>query len=217
MRDFADVPNSSGSYPSVTAVDCSGPGEVDGTADIADTLTDDWGWKQALLSEVSDTPNDSAESTTLSQIVDAIKMLPATYCISLLQGVSSEWDYLLNSGTPDTYWESNTNYGILCFPIQLPDVAMDVDITVRVQPGIARSSTNRMYVALLYQDTDEVLNPISSSVYDDSTANEQDIVFSLSSYTPAANRSYMIWVRAGNDGASNQDRVYTVKVEKSKP
>lgn len=77
MKDFADIPNSSGSFPDVTAVDCSGPGETDGTAIIADTMTDDFGWKQALLDDINETPNDSAETASASQILDAIKTLIA--------------------------------------------------------------------------------------------------------------------------------------------
>lgn len=75
MKDFADIPNSSGSFPDVTAVDCSGPGETDGTAIIADTMTDYFGAVQELLTIANITPDDSAEAVGASQIVEALREL----------------------------------------------------------------------------------------------------------------------------------------------
>lgn len=217
MKDFADLNNSSGSFPSVIGVDASGPGEVDGTELTADYFNQHLGWIQAVLNNAGVTPSGSDEVYNASQILNALKLIPVTQAISILKGQTNNWDYLFNGGTPDHYWESNTNYGFILFPLDLPNIEIDADITVTVQPGAARATTNRMRVDLLYQDSDETLYQIGSSVYDDTTANEQDIVISLSSYTPVANRDYILTVRAGNDGAVNQDQLKKIIIEKSIP
>ena len=217
MKDFADIDNSSGAFPDVVAVDCSGPGETDGFALVADYFTDIMGAFQALLNEISETPSGSAESGSgTSQILNAIKMLPTTHAVSLLSGKprGAEWVYTFN-GTPDHYWLGSTNNGVLLFPIKLPAVAMDISITITVTPGAVRAGANRMWAQLLYQDTDEVLTPIGSAVYDDGTANEQDIVYTVSGYTPTESRDYILFVAAGNTAGAANDLLLKVVVEKS--
>lgn len=73
MKDFADLPNASGTFPSVTGPDCSGPGETDGLGLTADLFNDIMGSYQALMTEVNDSPDDTAEVYNDSQILDAIR------------------------------------------------------------------------------------------------------------------------------------------------
>lgn len=79
MRDFSTLANTTGSFPDVVAEDCSGVGATDGTPYLAQIIDDGWfGWMQALLNSVGDSPNGSIESDSgTSQILNAIKTLIA--------------------------------------------------------------------------------------------------------------------------------------------
>ena len=216
MKDFADLDNSSGSFPDVIGVDASGPGETDGTELTADLFNDIMGAFQAILNDVSATPSGSAESGSgTSQILDAIKFLINAKTIIPIElgqpthhsASVNDWDFCL-TGTND--WTSSYNAGGVRFPLNLPvGATIDLDITVRVHPGAARAGSNRMLVSLRYVDYDDSsINTIGSDVWDDTTANAQDIVLSNSSITVLANRSYFIQVFSGNDGATNNDLIH---------
>lgn len=208
MKDFADISNSVGIFPDVAAQDCSGPGETDGTAIIADTMSDYMGFIQAILDEVGDTPNDSADVHDASQILDDLKLLPAEYmiptcdCIPICISNIVDWELF-------GQWKmrSMVNSGYLVIPLRLiPGVEIDLSLSVSIVPGAARSSTNRTGVQLSYHEHGSNTETIiTSRVYDDGTVNLQNIVIGATSLTPLTNREYYATLKAGNDGATNQD------------
>ena len=214
MKDFADLNNSVGAFPVVTAQDCSGPGETDGTEIIAETITDNFGWIQALLTEVGATPSGVAESTTVSQILEALRLLPAQHLINLnyayMYTGGVDWSYL------NDYWESLVNTGLLYCPLYLPPIEMDLTVKLRVTPGAARAGGNRMRGRLSYRTSDSP-NYLTLAVdaYDDGTTNIQDITLTKS-FTPSADRLYRIQLDAGNTGAASPDELNFIEVIKSK-
>lgn len=211
MKDFADIPNSSGTFPDVIAQDCSGPGETDGTALIADTMTDYFGAIQALLSEVGDTPNDSAETDTASQILNALKLLPADYS-GFFEAYSLDGNWVLSYFV----WSCNTTKDDLYIPIKLPvGVEVDVTVTIKIDPGAAETGTDRINAVWGYKEGSGSEQQIGSIVYDDGTASLQDLVISLSAYTPTAARHYFVKLQSANN--TNYDYMYSFRVQKSIP
>lgn len=221
MKDFADLANSSGAFPSVIGVDASGPGETDGTELTADLFNDLMGAFQALLNDQSETPSGSAESGSgTSQILNAIKFLAvgsdlipnSTAKPTFTAGVAS-WNYILQVG--NAYYNSRVNSVYIDFPANLPiGVSIDIDISVYIVPGAMRAGVNRTNVGLYYRtygsSTDTL---IGSIVYDDGTANAQTIVVPITSLTPLKTRQYLIKIQAGNTGAASPDSIYSVKRE----
>lgn len=212
MKDFADINNAVGTFPSVTAQDCSGPGETDGTALIADTMTDYFGFIQALMNEAGLTPDDAAEAYNDSQILDALKIVMSNVPVSIASGFPlldittrlPDWTF------DDDDWRSEINSGELIFPINPPRITCDCDITVRVQPGTTRTGVNRISVGIYVNPPTTSKSLLGSLVYDDGTASVQNITVSLSGQAFSAANDYLVIVTAGNDGATNKDSCYFV-------
>lgn len=85
MKDYATVANIIGTFPSVSAKNCSGAGATDGTALVADWVNNLWGWVQDAISRAGLTPSGVAEAfaaetgtlplgTTATQIRTALQM-----------------------------------------------------------------------------------------------------------------------------------------------
>jgi hypothetical protein len=214
MKDFADIPNKVGTFPNVTAVDCTGPGETDGTAVIADTMTDYFGAMQALLNAVGDTPSGSAETATVSQILTAMQLIPAVSVIPAEYGVWSGTGWAPGGGWPYDVW-SNANSAIIYFSVLLPSTPLSLTIDIEVLTGAARAGTNRTNAKLMTfapgagVPTNEI--PV---VYSSTSAALQTITLSKS-FTPVAGNRYVLEIQAGNDGATNRDIVYIIKVTKN--
>jgi hypothetical protein len=215
MKDFADIDNSVGDFPNVTSIDCTGPGETDGTAVIADTMTDQFGWVQALLSEVGDTPSGSAETATVSQILNAIKLLPNISVIPTDYGVwnSTDWAYLAASNIPFQI-NSNANNGRIFYSVPLPAVPMDLTIDIEVSPGASRAPGNRMSAKLMKHATGGGVPTTEISAVEDAGGTSIQFITLNSSFTPVADAKYYLEIKAGNDGAANKDSLYTVRITK---
>lgn len=82
-----------GPFPGFTGKNASGAGATDGTEFIA-AMIDNWmwGWVQALLNHESITPNGVTESSSASQILDAIQAI-------LPPGTVVEWNLNNDPGT----------------------------------------------------------------------------------------------------------------------
>lgn len=210
MKDFADIPNSSGSFPDVIAQDCSGAGETDGTAIIADTISDYFGFIQALLSEVGDTPSGSAELDTASQLLNAIKLLPVDYS-AFFEAYSLDGNWVLSYFV----WGSNVANADLYIPIKLPDIEIDVTVTLKIDPGAVETGADRMNAIFGYKEAGGTAQTIGSAVYDNGTASAQDLVITLSSYTPVMTRHYFVKLESANN--TNYDYLYSWRVQKSIP
>lgn len=214
MKNFEDLLNAVGTFPNVTSVDCTGPGETDGTEWTSDTITDLFGWMQALLVEVGDTPNDAAEEDTASQLLNAIKMLPSVYAIPLTHSLLGvDWAFPTGVGNP---WSvsSLVNSGRFNHGIILPDVPIDLTIAVRINPGAARTGTNRPNATLYYTTFASSTPQIEiGPAYTDTGSSLQTITLQKN-FTPVANNNYILRVQAGNDGAANPDIVTNITVTK---
>lgn len=218
MKDFSLIDGSSGSFPDVVAVDCSGPGEIDGFAIIADYLNDSGlGWIQALLNEIGETPNGSNEADGASQILDAIKLIgtlkmyhPCSW-ISAWDGSNPDWEYIISTNRLD----SLVNYAGAVLPVFLPIGTLDTEFTIRVDPGAARSGTNRMAVQLYKQTRTGSLSTVGTIVYDNGTASEQDMIVTNNSLVVAADEMYLLRLTAGHDAATNQDDIRATTLDVS--
>ena len=218
MKDFADLDNSSGSFPDVVGVDASGPGETDGTELTADLFNDFMGAFQAILNDIGETPSGSSESGSgVSQILDAIKLLNYGGLIHIQKAQTNhnsgtqlaEWIYQYGSGG---FWTAVENTGELIFPLELPSgLTLDLDIDVNVTPGAVRAGSNRMAVGIYYIEYgDGSHTQVGSTVYDDGTASNQTINITASSVVTSKDRCYLLRIRAGNTAAANNDLLYNV-------
>ncbi len=75
MKDFANIDFTTGAFPSVTADQSSGPTVRDGCPLDADWVNDLFGAFQALVSKAGITPSGNNESSTSSDILDAIRKI----------------------------------------------------------------------------------------------------------------------------------------------
>jgi hypothetical protein len=74
--------NFDGTYPNFVGKNVGGPGLTDGTEWIAAYIDNwGWGWTQALLTYQSITPNGVTESSSASQILDALNKFFPIGCI----------------------------------------------------------------------------------------------------------------------------------------
>ncbi len=75
MKDFALIDFTSGTFPSVTADQSSGPTVRDGAPLDADWVSDLWGAFQALLNKAGVTPSGVTEAWAASDIMDSIRKI----------------------------------------------------------------------------------------------------------------------------------------------
>jgi hypothetical protein len=73
MKDFSTIPNTSGAYPDVVSINCTGPSTTDGTPYIKAFIDNGFGWKQAVMNHAGLTPNGTTEADGASQILTAIQ------------------------------------------------------------------------------------------------------------------------------------------------
>jgi len=215
MFDFSDyLENITGTFPDVEAIDCSGPYETDGTELIAVNLFNDcmFGWIQALMTDAGLTPNGVAETSSASQIVDAMRTLNAKTIVPLTEFVFTDDYWKYESG----YLLSNHNTGFARCGFDLPtNMRVDLTITVNVDPGAARTGNDRMMfdlVGILYDGTTEDIG-WASSVFDDGSSNKQDVVLQINGLNTNSYTDYELYIWSGSTGASDLDKVYGVKKE----
>jgi hypothetical protein len=73
MIDYATVANTSGAYPDVVSVNCTGPSTTDGTPYLKSVIDDLWGARQAIMNHAGLTPNAVSEADGASQFLTAIQ------------------------------------------------------------------------------------------------------------------------------------------------
>lgn len=127
-----------------------------------------------------------------------------------------------SSGVPGWYnaatsfaWSSRVNAATMIFDITkyLPRGAVLTAISVIVNPGAARTGTDRMSVQIWKHTGALSGSQIGSTTYDDTTTNQQTITLSsLAETITSSHHSTAIFVSAGNDGASNQDAVLDITI-----
>lgn len=102
MKNFKDTfPHTNGvDFPDTEAVNSSGGGVKDGTHFNKDWANDWWGFAQAVLKSVSETPNGISESASSSQILDALQDGKA---IDISGSAIVEVYYTLEPGTSSQY------------------------------------------------------------------------------------------------------------------
>jgi len=222
MKDFADVPNSSGTFPDVVAVDCSGPGETDGTAIIADTLTDDWGWKQALLDNQGMTPDDAAETASASQILQALILLNLQKPISIVHAMPDiaivgrlpSWIHLWSDGDAASSWIAMVNSTVITIPVDPPrGISVATDYTLGINPGAIRAGANRMNVGLYEISSNGTGSQIGSTEYDTGAAGAQNLVLSVVATVYDQTKAYVLKLKAGNTAGADNDVFYFLSVD----
>jgi hypothetical protein len=212
--------NITGSFPNIAAQNCTGPGETDGTEIVADLVQDtQLGWIQALMNAAGLSPNGVGESSSASQILDAIKMLAYDNGnINMARGIE-----IITSGSGRSWcsgygglfpiWTSLENYGILYFPINVPkNLTIDATVNIKVKPGAARTSIYRMAVEFGNMITNITIPSTywtsgGGPVTDDGTSNYQNIAVPISSYYTSDSADHFVKITSGNDGSTNKDTV----------
>lgn len=81
MKDYSltHTNTTGGAFPNTAALNSTTPTATDGTEYVAEQINDDWGFSQALLSEVGLTPNGVTEIYTNSQKLEAIRLMALRY------------------------------------------------------------------------------------------------------------------------------------------
>lgn len=114
-------------------------------------------------------------------------------------------------------WVSAQNNAQLFLPLEahMPLAGHWDTFRVLVTPGAARTGTNKVSVSLWKQDVaDGAVTQVGSTVYDDGTTNQQEIVLSNSSvFDLSANDfAWYLMVKAGNTGSASPDSVYMARI-----
>jgi len=98
------------------------------------------------------------------------------------------------------------------------------DVEVMVEPGAARAGANRMYLEWSYA-TPDLLGPpfdvsddtLSSTVYDDTTANRQTLTISPNYTVTETEIAGLMIAASGTDAAANRDTVHWIVVYVNAP
>jgi hypothetical protein len=142
---------------------------------------------------------------------------PAQFMPKITAGAAT-WDFRQN-GVDTPYWESEANLSFIYIPVSFPVDGASYNITVSamVKPGAVRTYSNRMRLTLAgaIPDWETPAQPTFDEIsedYDDGTTDVQ-ILTQTESITREEGRYMAVWIRSGDDGATNKDRVYAVKVQ----
>lgn len=73
MKDFATIANTTGAFPSTVSENVTSPSAGDGTPFIKQLIDFTFGFAQALMTAAGLTPSGTTESSTISQILNAIR------------------------------------------------------------------------------------------------------------------------------------------------
>lgn len=215
MKDFADVPNSSGAFPDVIAIDCTGPGETDGTALIADTLSDDWAWKQALLEILGDTPDGVLDSGATGQLLTALQDLIIYPALPMALGqpnggATPAWAYDYSADK----WTAAVVGGYVTFPLRFRRGTVgDVYVDVYLKPAAARTGTDRVGIVFAKKQYGSTSLSTIYTGYDDGTTNEQTVTATDSIDTTDADTVYFVAVKAG--AATTGDIIHGLRIRYS--
>lgn len=129
------------------------------------------------------------------------------------------------SGTNGLVSQANTNT-VWCPLTDLPDGAVVSKIEVLVDPGAARSGSDRMELLVVKREADwsaKTFTPTTlGTVQDDTTAAVQIISLTLSptitiDNTGDTSTSLLVGVSSGNDGATNLDKFHAIRVTFTDP
>lgn len=149
-------------------------------------------------------------------------ILPATaFQFVCTTGATPDWS-LYSGGTGSLYWVSQVNSGYLVCSLSqfLPTNCEVRKFDVIVDPGAARSSTNRMSVALVRKTPNFSTHAYSNSVeiaatYDDTTNAAQTISVAAGATNYAVDKQtdeLFLMVKAGHDAATNPDGMLGARV-----
>jgi hypothetical protein len=75
MKDYASIPNTTGAFPAVEAINSTTATTLDGTPLLADSVNEWWGFSQALLEFVGATPSGAVEASGASQLLDSLRRI----------------------------------------------------------------------------------------------------------------------------------------------
>lgn len=90
----------------------------------------------------------------------------------------------------------------------LPTGASLTGVSFRVEPGAARSGSNRVRANWQVISGDSTVDFAGSDTYDDTTSSVQTLTFSIiTSVTVDRSKRYRIYIFSGNDAASNNDKI----------
>lgn len=229
-------------YPRGKAQNIGVPGDGTGTPWEKDLVNDLLGFQQDLLDRAGDTPSGTPDKVGASQYANAIQtMIDAPIVnpsgltvrrrLSLADGSPAnaagipKWERVLST---TWVWRSRSSpsqplfFGVNSYVADVTDdVATTVplrgvildEVTVQMQPGAARTGTNRMLVELVQMKI--VAGAHSESVIASAYGVASSTSFDTLSQTgightfdPTAD--YEIRITSGNDADVNQDRVYMV-------
>ena len=73
MKDYADIPNTTGAFPYVEAVNSTTSTTLDGTPLLADSVNEFWGFSQAVLNFMDELPTGDTDVAGDSQLLKALR------------------------------------------------------------------------------------------------------------------------------------------------
>lgn len=117
-------------------------------------------------------------------------------------------------------WQSEDNLTGICIPLDAANFPHGCTVTaysVRVNPGAARTGSNKMEMSLQRKTAAGVVSSLDFAD-DDGTTNEQTIPSSGLSFTlDRATYEYFIYVTSGHDGGTNKDTLIGASVTRTLP
>lgn len=96
MKDYATLPNITGTFPDVEGVNSSGSGATDGTPYIKQVVDDIFGARQALMQRAGLIPSGVQESAAVSQFLQAVELVARRNEVRV-----SNWEELPAAPTAD--------------------------------------------------------------------------------------------------------------------
>lgn len=184
----------------------------------------DSAWDQILNFDVSAAIFDIHDTFNYGYTADK----EFTHVVSQARGVpghdtsgNSGWEFLGGSSAWRSRVDQTATVGIdqLGFPLNVPSNVNNLTVEVMVNPGSARAGSDRMRVQLLSRDSNWVTpsvggTVIEDSVFDDGTTNLQVMTVSATLGADLNFGDAAVWIEItpGDDGATNKDVVYDVRV-----
>lgn len=210
-------------YPHGKAVNETG-NDYNGTPLEAAWLNDLWGFQQALLGAAGVVPSGTPDKVGASDYLAALNALIAQRVTGTR--VISAAAHLVRRDFDPPLWSIDNSYKVLLKGASFGyyvDVSSFLSPGVRitgvgakVQPGAARTESERMYVELVRRDAGNTLQLVSTfgnRGFDDGTTTLQSIsVISVSHVVDLAGWSYFVRVTSGGDADTANDTLLSASI-----
>ncbi len=158
-----------------------------------------------------------------------------------IANVSGDWTYVDSGGLPDLIqktvafplyanhvnglWEGDGNGGfrslansaLICFDLRLPKGAIPENVRAIIDPGVARSGTNRMRMRTVKKTVDYATPNVTFATLQDNrddTTNAKQVINGgfVGATAVTDTETYAVWFNAGNTGGTDNDLIQSLEI-----